>query len=399
MLDVGVGLSALSNAKDAAAEAARQAMESMSGEATLGLAFVTDGYEARAVIDGLKATLGDLPFAGCHVPGVVAKGQVTHAGVGVLLLGGDELSFGVDARAGLRETPEAVVRAAAEAALAAMGPAERSHSVLVTLPDGISGNSTVVARALASDIGAGVRIAGGGSGDDLKFQGAWQFVQRPDGGLAVSADAMVALALKTAAPVGVALQHGCTPYGPPATVTACEGALLQELDWSPAFGEYAKMARAKGDVVNDFMTFAMVHPFGIPQGKDRYVLRSPISVDDGGQIQCCSDLPQDGVVRVMAGDRETMLGAAREAARQALEQVGNAKPVAALVTSCVSRDFVLGPGAPGPSAEAAAITEVLGDIPLFGALMFGQLGHLDGGATQFHSKSVQVVLLCTGEDG
>jgi hypothetical protein len=140
-----------------------------------------------------------------------------------------------------------------------------------------------------------------------------------------------------------------------------------------------------------FMEYALLHPFGIPQHDAEYVLRSPFQPGPHGEIYCCSDLPPDGVLRLMVGDRHSLLEAAREAGAEARKGLLGHTPAAALVFACVSRDLVLGGHADLHSDELAAVRQGLeADVPLFGCLTFGQIGTLGSGLPQFHSKSIQV---------
>jgi hypothetical protein len=260
------------------------------------------------------------------------------------------------------------------------------------LPDAIAGNACQVVRGVSTELGGVVRVIGGGAGDQLKFQQTFQY----HNGRAYTG-AVLGLGLVSAAPMGVALRHGCAAWGPPMRVTHAEGKLLHELEWAPAFEQYVQVVQQlSGERVSrdTFMEYALLHPFGIPQDEQDYVLRSPFQPGPQGEIYCCSDLPLDGVLRIMVGDRHSLLEAARAAGAEARTGLRGYPPAAALVFACVSRDLVLG-GAPDvPSAELAAIRDGLqSDVPLFGCLTFGQIGTSGAGLPQFHSKSVQVCAL------
>lgn len=392
---LGTALARGPSARSVAARAASLARARLGDAApSFALVYATEQYPGPDVLAGVREALGPVPVAGCTAPGVFCGDEVTRDGVAVLVLGGDALRGSVGTGADVRADPRGAAERAATAAVDPLldhgVPMERL--ALVLLPDAICGNAVEVARGASDALGAGVHLVGGGSGDNLKFAGCWQFT-----GAEAVQNAVVAVALGSRGRVGTALRHGCRPYGPPATVTRSSGRVVHEIEWDQALRQYVAMARRQGDTVTDFISFAMLHPFGIPEGEDGYVLRSPIAVGEDGAIHCCSDVPQDGVIRVMEGDVESLLDATTEAARDALTQLGGALPELALLTACVSRDFVL--GGEGPSREIAAARRALGgDVPVFGALLFGQLGRQARGRTQFHSKAVQVCLL-TSEAG
>jgi hypothetical protein len=395
MVQAGQGLAAGTDARVAARRAATQAMAEAGGVAPdLVWVFATDGYDPVDVRAGVADVVGSTPIVGCRAPGVLARDRVTHDGVGVLALCG-----GIVSRIGVAPGVAADGRAAGATAAAQaleslealVGEAQPDRTAIVVLPDAIRGNSCDVVRGVDAAVGAGLRLVGGGAGDNLQFKQTWQFA-----GDTVVDDAVLAIAMATPSPMGIALRHGCSPWGRPMKVTRVEGRTVHDLDWEPAFRRYAEVARELGadEIARDgFVSFAMLHPFGIPHGEEHYVLRSPLMLGEAGEIACCSDLPGDGVMRIMAGDRTSLLRAACEAGAAARTALLGARPAAALLFACVSRDFVVG-GADDVSAEIQAVREGLGaDVPIFGCLTFGQIGSLAGGAPQFHSKSVQVCAL------
>lgn len=380
----------------AALRASRKATTGWSGPALVWV-FATDNHDPHEVLLGILDGYPGATVVGCSAPGVLACDRVTHDGIAVLALQDPDLSWSVGVGPGVHDDPRGAASLAARQAMAGIDqhlsePGAFERTVLVSLPDAIQGNSAEVVRGLDSEVGVDVRLCGGGSGDDLRFIRAWQFA-----GDRVVDNSVVVVALAHRAPIGVGLRHGCAPWGRPMTVTRSSGRLVQDLDWRPAFDQYRATAEAVGGqsvAPSDFVPFAMLHPIGIAHGDGHYILRSPLSVADDGAIGCCSDVPSNGVIRVMAGSPETLLDAAEEAGRLANEELGGREPSVCLVFACVSRDFVLSTSRDQASAELGAIRRAVGpDVPLFGCLTFGQIGALDGGSPQFHSKSVQVCAL------
>ena len=395
MLETGQALASGTSAQAAASDAARGALERAGGgKPDLALVFFTEHYEAAAVSEAVRAVVGNVPVAGAQVPGVLAEGRVAHDGVGVLVLTGGAVA----ARTGLGEGVHSQGARAGERAVARAldrlegirGVPAYDRSALLVMPDAIQGNPCDVLRGVDAGVGSSIRLIGGGAGDGLRFRETWQLA-----GEEVATDAVLAVALAADGPIGVALRHGCAPWGPPMKVTRSAGRTLHELDWRAARDQYLETVYSlDGQRLSEseLLTFAMLHPFGIPQGGEDYVLRSPLAVGDVGEIRCCADLPVDGIVRVMQGDVSSLLTATREAGAVAAGQLRGRRPGLALVFSCVSRDVVH--STENPSLEIDAVRDGVGlDVPVFGALTFGQLGALRSGAPHFHSKSVQVCVL------
>lgn len=393
MIHAGQGLASGPDSRAAARAAAAHAFARSGGDTPdLVWVFATDNYDPHLVRAGVADVVGDAPIVGCRAPGVLACDRVTHDGVAVLVLSGGIVSrIGVAPGVGAdgRAAGAAAAGGALEALEDAIGEAAADRTAIVVLPDAIRGNSCDVVRGVDAAVGAGLRLVGGGAGDNLQFKQTWQFT-----GDSVVDDSVLAVAMTAPSSLGIALRHGCAPWGRPMKVTRVEGRTVHDLDWEPAFARYTEVARELGaeEIARDgFVSFAMLHPFGIPHGEDHYVLRSPLMLGEAGEIGCCSDLPRDGVMRIMSGDRASLLRASREAGAAARTALAGATPAAALLFACVSRDFVVAGEGDELSAEIQAVREGLGaDVPIFGCLTFGQIGSLAGGAPQFHSKSVQV---------
>lgn len=383
------------DSRAAALEASRRALAGLGGAAAEAVfVFCSDGYDAQAVMGAVDEVFGgQVPVAGCSAPGVFSGGRVTHDGVAITALAGTGIAVApaaeMDVASDSRGRGATAVERALDALEHAGAPSAGSRAVVVLLPDGIAGNSVEVVRGAVDVVGPATRIAGGGSGDDLKFVSAHQFC----GGVARSGSAL-AVGIAAPGPVGVSLRHGCRPAGPAMQTTAGGGRVIDGLDFGNAFERYRDVAAdlGAGEVTPDSFTgFAMLHPLGLVQAGGEHVLRSPLQVTPEGSITCCSDIPPNALVRLMAGDRDSMLEATREAAREALAQLGGRPAAGALLFGCISRDAVLGSDADTPSAEVQAVTEVLGSqVPVFGCLTFGGFGALGGGLAQYHSKSVNL---------
>ncbi len=394
MSRIGIALASGSDAASTTADATQRAAKDLGCAPELALVFSTDGYPADAVLSTLRDLLGDVPVAGCQAPGVLCGDAVTHDGIGVLVAGGGQLTMHSAAAEGANVDSAAAGARSAEAALDALDESHQSPefetSVLLAFPDAIAGNPCAALRGLNSSVGGTVRVVGGGAGDNLRFESTYQYADRAHTGAVVSA------ALSASRPIGTALRHGCSAWGPPMKVTRCDGKLLQELEWEPAYEHYVRVVeQVSGEVVaaDTFQSYALLHPLGLPQEDGNFVLRSPFSPGASGEIHCCSDIPSDGVARIMVGDEDSLLTAAHDAGAAAVAAVDGA-PAAALVFACVSRDLVLGGAAQDVSRELAAVRRAVGrETPVFGCLTFGQIGTLGGGLPQFHSKSIQVVAL------
>ncbi|MFP2898310.1 FIST signal transduction protein, partial [Corallococcus sp. 4LFB] len=285
-------------------------------------------------------------------------------------------------------TCRARARAAVAAAVSTLPPKPPGYRrALFVLPDALSGNSTEVVRGAQQEAGAGILWAGGGAGNNLRFVKTAQFTQ----GQAYQ-DQVVVIAMDVRRPLGIGIQHGWSPYGPPSQVTKARGATAIELDYESAFEVYRRTAASRGDALDahSFARFAMTHPLGIPQANGEFVIRDPLAVEPDGSVRCIAEIPDGSLVRVMEGSRTDLLGAAAGAAAQAREATPGALG-GAVVFDCVSRYLILGEGV---REELSRFQDALGEgVPVVGCLTLGEVGAMGGGVPQFHNKTAVVVAL------
>jgi hypothetical protein len=380
-----VGISAARDAKRAAHETVGEAMRHARAGA-FALVLCTDAYDVDALAAAFTRELGDIPWAGCCGAGVFAGVEMLEQGVVVGVLDSADASFGVGIGGPVSASAREAGRDAVAGAIAALR-GRRTHRSFIVLPDALTGDAASVIRGAVQEAGAGAGWAGGGAGDNLRYVRTAQFAH----GRAWH-DRVVVIAIDSDRPTSVGIRHGWHPYGPPTMVTRAHGATAVELDYQRAFDAYREVARNNGDDVTEreFARFAMTHPLGIPQPNGEYVIRDPLAVERDGSLRCVAEVPDGSTMRVMQGDRDDLLRAARAAASDARERMLGA-PGGAIVFDCVSRYLILGRDM---GRELAAIQEGVGrETPMMGCLTLGELGTVGSVAPQFHNKTAVVMAL------
>ncbi|MFB1484330.1 FIST signal transduction protein [Corallococcus sp. RDP092CA] len=385
---IQIGKSRSAECTTAAREASQEALRGADAPA-FALVLCTDQYDAAALASAVGAALGDIPWAGGCAAGVFAGTELLLQGLVIALFLGGDFRVGVGMGGPVSVSPRAAGRAAVAEAFGRLPPKPPGYRrMLFVLPDALSGNPTEVVRGAQQEAGAGVRWAGGGAGNDVRFVKTAQFTR----GHAYQ-DQVVVIALDAQSPFGVGLQHGWSPYGPPSHVTKARGPTAVELDYECAFEVYRHTAERRGDALDAqrFPRFAMTHPLGIPQANGEFVIRDPLAVEPDGSVRCIAEVPDGSLVRVMEGRRAELLDAAGRAATQARESTPG--PLGgAVVFDCVSRYLLL--GEEGVRDELSRFQDALGaGVPVVGCLTLGEVGAMGGGAPQFHNKTSVVVAL------
>ncbi|WP_090488217.1 FIST signal transduction protein [Myxococcus virescens] len=382
-----IGKSCSPDCEVAAREAGAEALRGADAP-TFALVLCTDQYDADDLASALRRELRDLPWAGCCAAGVFAGAELLHQGLVVALFRGMDLQVGTGMGGPMSKDPRAAGRDAVAHAIEKLPPMQPGRRrALLVFPDALSGNPTEVVRGAQQEAGAGVVWAGGGAGGDLRSAMTAQFT----GGQAYR-DRVVVIALDAQAPIGVGIQHGWYPYGPPTQVTKAHGATAIELDYESAFEVYRRTAASRGDAldVQGFARFAMTHPLGIPQANGEFVIRDPISIGPDGSVRCVAEIPDGSLVRVMEGARADLMDAAAGAATLARKGTPGALG-GAVVFDCFSRYPILGEEI---QDELSRVQGALGEAtPLVGCLTLGEVGAMGGGVPQFHNKTVVVLAL------
>lgn len=383
---IGLGASAAESTHAAVREAVGPALRD-ARHPVIALVFATWQHPPDELASDLSNALGDVPWAGCSALGVFAGPELMSRGLVVALLDAPDARAHVGVGAGVAEHSREAGRSAVANALSSMPPTpDDRRRLLLLLPDTGGGSAAEVLRGALGEGGNGVVWAGGGAGDIL---GDRVFVQFADG--RAHTDSVVAIAIDLPAPPGSGVQHGFRPFGPSAMVTRAAGDVAIELEYRSAFEVYREAASIDGTDLNidDFGDYAMMRPLGIPQANDRYLVRDPVSVEDGG-LRCVAEIPDGALVRVMRAEPADIVQAAGRAASKAARLVeGSAS--GALVFDCVSRHFILGDSF---RDELRAICDAMGEgVPVFGCLTYGEVAAFGREVPQFHNKTTVVVAL------
>lgn len=138
---LGVGRSAEGDARRAGATATAAAL--MGDDPRLLVVFCWDGYDAAALLAGIREAAGDVPLVGCSTAGEIAGDGPGDAGVVVTALGGE--GFAVATAAGAVATVGSAPPAPRRTACAAQ-VADAPHRVLLLLSDGLAGDQQEAVR-------------------------------------------------------------------------------------------------------------------------------------------------------------------------------------------------------------------------------------------------------------
>lgn len=383
-----VGHSASGDGRAMAQAAAAEARDKLRSDAILGIVFATSKSSLEGVASGVASVLGSVPFIGCSTAGEFVTDRLSNGGVAVGLLASDEIGLSLGIGEGLRaNTPRAVQQLVADLKKNRKhAPAGASNKTIFLLSDGLAGNGEGLVDALAMEAGGAVAIAGGAAGDDATFKETYVFSNGR-----IAKDAVVAAELTSKKKIGVGVNHGWCAASAPGTVTRARGGTLIEIDGRPVMDFYQAYARKVGATLTpeNQNHFVLTHELGIVMMNNELKVRAPLAVNADGTLLCATEVPEGKQVRIVEGDHDAIVAAARTAAETAMQSLGGQTAAGAIVFDCVARKLVLDAGF---KREVDAFREVV-KAPVVGFNTYGEIARVRGQLSGFHNTTAVVAAI------
>ncbi|MFC3986974.1 FIST signal transduction protein [Actinoplanes siamensis] len=383
----GTGHSTLTDPAAAGAEAATAALAGR--VPAIAFVFCSVGYHVPELFGALREQAGaDTVIVGCTTSGQLGGGRVSRDSVVVTAWGGDGFTVRTTVA---RSAPGRLREAGAEAASSLAGLADE-HRALLLIGDGLTGTTHEIVRGAFSVAGAAVPLIGGWSGDDLRYVRTYQFHGGRDG-VEILSGAVIGIALGSDRPLGVGMAHGWHKTGDALVVTSSRDGHVLEFDGEPALDVFLRRLGVDESALDDpagFRELAFHHPLGLSRrsGDDIRVIH------DGDRVErsliCLADVPLGALAWLMAGDHESLLDSAGEAAGQAVEALGGAPALGVLVFDCAARWLKL--GAAGVQEENVEIGKRLDGVPYGGFYTNGEIARFRGALGMHHFTLVTLAL-------
>ena len=335
------------------------------------LAFPTPGDDLASDL-GLAQTLTAAPIVGMTGNAVLGAGGPQERGACSVLALAAPMQAAVRVETEVSADPREAGRRAASSALSAVDSSLGSR-VLLLFVDTRSGDQAEVISGAYEAAGPSVPLAGGAAGGSDPFQIA-------EGQL--HSDAVVAVALVSAGPIGVGVAHGCQPRSAPSIVTKADGRTVIQLDGRSAEDVYLEKLGLADRVLQDyeFEAVSVVHPLAQPELSGDVRLRHVLGRDGKGGLICATHLPANAAVEFTDEEPDGIVVSAWDAVVSAVKGLGGAMPRAALIFDCAGRKRALAVHGETLEREATALIRSLGDEPppLAGLYTHGEIGRVRG---------------------
>jgi hypothetical protein len=390
----GIGSSVGEDAYREGANAAQQAIDAVGGSAALFIVFASSKFDQEKLLQGVRSVANGATVVGCSTAGeITTQGPSNKSSIAVMAIATDDVQFIADVGEHIKYNPK---EAGKEVARKVKEKAN-DISLFIMLPDVLAGNGADIVRGVSEVLGEFFPVVGGAAGDDFKFEQTYQYLNDK-----VYSGAVIGLGLKGNVKIGIGVKHGWMPIGIPKKVTKSQGAILYELDGTPAidiykdyFGEELASELEKEKLAR----LAITYPLGMKiEGHEEMLIRDPISVDADGSITCAAEIPEGADIQLMIGSKEEAIRVAEEAAKNAMTQLDGAEPKAIIIFNCIARHKLFGEFS---GEEIKAIQRAIGPtIPLIGfytygeqAPMGGEIKNINKCSPAFHNETVVICVL------
>ncbi len=368
--------------KSAAQEAAQSALKMLTiTPPVFGVVLVSYEVELQEVMAGITEMLPNIPLWGFSSYRLIASPQL-HPRVVVGLFAGS----------GMTARPlwfPAYSQDSIGTALEFSRILQDSYAFnsVILAADGVKGNAAPICAAFE---GGNLQIAGCLAGGDYHQAKTYQIGGRNSGSGALSA-----LLLGGNLMLGAGTGHGWKEIGLHYTVTRSRDMWVQGLDGVSPAEIYSRVFQYPPrewafPPLNDLVR---LYPLGeeIYPGSEQLILHAPLHVEVDGSFRMNVPLAEGQVVRIMIGDAEACLDAARSAAKQAAQALNGAKPLVGMVLLDQAWQFMF---ESQPARVLETVQAELPGIPLVGAYTLGQISRLEPASLPVvFNQNIQVVLL------
>jgi hypothetical protein len=363
---VTLAASGIGDGPGAVEQAILDAAQGLQGDApAVVLVFPSADLPAEDVAEQLAPAARAFPVAGMTSDMLIANGAPHARGCAALALGSD-VTAGVGVARHASRDLRAAGRAAAEAAMEGV-ELRPGHAVMLLFVDPDSGDEAATIDGAYSAVGGAIPLAGGGCNGPPPSLIA---------GDALAADAVVAVAISSAHPIGVGLAHGCRPLGAPAIATRTDGRAVRELNGRPAEEVYLEALGLDAPLeAEQFEALAVLHPLAQAQLRGHVRLRHVSGRAAGGGLACATTIAPNAGVWFTEQTEETIISSAHDAVDAALQAL-DAPPRAGLVFDCAARKRALRDRI---ADEATVLLQAFEGVPaLTGVYTRGEIGRTRG---------------------
>ena len=257
------------------------------------------------------------------------------------------------------------------------------------LVDGLTSNTSLFLSEMFNRFGNSVHYFGGGAGSLTLKQEPCLFTSE-----GFAQDAAIVTFIKLESNLGV--RHGWERIMGPFVATKTRKNIIMELNWKNAFQVYQKTVEGdskKKLTPKNFFDIAKGYPFGIHKEGMEDIVRDPINVNERGELFCVGEVPENTVLSILKGGKDSLIQAAGQAAEDCL-QSGMKTIRQCLIADCISRTiFLEGKFMKELETVNQKIHTIAPRHTPMGILTLGEISSYGEGFLEFFNKTIVVGFL------
>jgi methyl-accepting chemotaxis protein len=391
--EFGTGIAKGENSFEVGKLAAQQAISKIKRKANLSIVFSSSKYNYNEVVKGVRA-ITDAPLIGCSTAGEFTEEKVEKESIAVGLISTDSCRFFLGMAEGLKEDPLGCVQEIDnQINIPEADMRNFPNRSVLTLGDGLTGRGDDLATSISMTFNT--KTMGGMAGDDLKMKETHVFMNDK-----IKSNAVSVCEVLSKSPMVFGVKHGHIPISPLFKITRASEDVVYELDNKPAWevwkeycSDYAKKDLGldidRIETQSELIELLIRYQIGIPAGSKYVVRHAGFTTKKGGPFDFPTPISEGTNIRIMKGTKESQIKSAKEAAEEAISQMGKENIAGALVFDCAVRSMILKDDL---SKAIDGINDVLG-VPLIGFETYGEIGMKVGDPSGFHNTTTVVALI------
>lgn len=382
MTDIALSHSTVTDSAVAGQQLGEEIARKLDGIPDALIVFASPIHDFGVLLRVLNETCTPRILVGCSSAGEFSSTEVKVQSACAVAIRSSEMAFSVgvgrNLRASRREAAESMC-----SSFKGLGSTEFAYRTAMVLTDTLAGYADELIEELTRCTEGLFQFFGGGAGDDVRLDRTYVFF-----GAEVLTDTAVALEILSNKPIGVGVKHGWEPASEAMRVTDAEGNRVITLNAAPAIEAFQAHAEATNQSLDQEqpVPFFLSNILGI-ETNGNYRLRSPVGINDKGEVTCVAEVPQGSIVRIMRTSSVNSAEAAAQATKAALEQLDSYQPKIAVFFDCAATrlrtglDFGL---------ELKSLQNTLAPASYIGCNTYGQIARAGGQFGGFHNCTAVV---------
>ncbi len=381
-MSIGTGNSNKVDGYEAGLEAARAVHNQLESDTPdFVFVFSTIGYEQEDILDAVAEKFGDVPISGATYEGIIGRGYADEGMYGVQIVGlkSEDVRFH---NFQISNSVEQPLEAGEELGRRVSEVTEHGNRVLFLFPD-FRMNITLLFEGIEKH--CSLPFIGGTSGDNLKFQQAYQFHNGQ-----VTENACNAVLMVGDFEFMTTVTHGSEPLGDPRVVTKSDGNIIYEIDGRPAL-DIAN--EGLGEVITPENIASAITLMGIGFKTEAssdflspYIVRAIHGFDfEDKSCQVPTTVAEGSEIQFMRRDPESVLNSGRRCAEKLSNTLDSEAKTPTLICQfdCAGRGKVI-VGDEVRKGMAMVQAEFEDTVPWMGTFTFGEISPIEG-KNYFHN--------------